>query len=383
MISAETWTWLHSPAFSATPLDMKAEADRMLLQGVNQFVGHGWPYTPPGTLEPGYAFYAAAVFNDHNPWWNVMPDVNGYLTRMSYLMRQGEPANDVAVFLPNDDVYAALVPGKVSLSAEMHKHVTPELTEQILDAGHNLDYVDAESVLALGIKHPVLVMPHVTRLAPEVHGQAGRLRARRRQDHRRRQQAIAGARLSSMPRASRAQVLAASQALFAIGADVQRCGGRCRRRRGAGPRLRRDLQLCDHAARHRLRQPQAGGCRYLLHRQHQQPRGARQRQRRRAARAAAWWNPDNGKITPRRAGAGAGAGAVRIARAGAERCAAGRLPSAPRWRRRPCWPTWAATGQLRFPARKPAQAMPQLRSWTDDAATRYFSGVASLHQGRS
>jgi hypothetical protein len=80
VISAETWTWLHSPAFSATPLDMKAEADRMLLQGVNQFVGHGWPYTPPGTPEPGYAFYAAAVFNDHNPWWNVMPDVNAYLT---------------------------------------------------------------------------------------------------------------------------------------------------------------------------------------------------------------------------------------------------------------------------------------------------------------
>ena len=168
VISAETWTWLHSPAFAATPLDMKAEADRMLLEGVNQFIGHGWPYTPPGSPEPGYAFYAAAVFNDHNPWWNVMPDVNGYLTRMSWLMRQGEPANQVAVLLPNDDVYAALVPGKVSLSAEMHKYVTPELTAQILDAGQNLDYIDAEAVLALGIRHPVLVLPHVTRLAPEV-----------------------------------------------------------------------------------------------------------------------------------------------------------------------------------------------------------------------
>ncbi|RYF04421.1 MAG: glycoside hydrolase, partial [Oxalobacteraceae bacterium] len=124
VISAETWTWLHSPAFAATPLDMKAEADRMLLQGVNLFIGHGWPYTPPGTAEPGYAFYAAAVFNDHNPWWNVMPQVTGYLARMSYLMRQGQPANQVAVLLPNDDVYASLVPGKVSLSAEMHKHVT-------------------------------------------------------------------------------------------------------------------------------------------------------------------------------------------------------------------------------------------------------------------
>lgn len=168
VISAETWTWLNSPAFNATPLDMKAEADRMLLQGVNQFVGHGWPYTPPGTQEPGYAFYAAAVFNDHQPWWNVMPDVNGYLQRMSYLMRQGKPANTVAVLLPNDDVYASLNPGKVSLSAEMHHHVTPELTAQILDAGHNLDYTDADAIVAQGVHYPVLVLPHVTRLAPEV-----------------------------------------------------------------------------------------------------------------------------------------------------------------------------------------------------------------------
>ena len=46
--SSETWTWLHSPVFRATPLDMKAEADLHFLQGVNQLVGHGWPYTPPG-----------------------------------------------------------------------------------------------------------------------------------------------------------------------------------------------------------------------------------------------------------------------------------------------------------------------------------------------
>ena len=46
--SSETWTWLHSPVFRATPLDMKAEADLHFLQGINQLIGHGWPYTPPG-----------------------------------------------------------------------------------------------------------------------------------------------------------------------------------------------------------------------------------------------------------------------------------------------------------------------------------------------
>ncbi len=46
--SSETWTWLHSPSFRATPLDMKAEADTFFLQGINQLVGHGWPtYSPP------------------------------------------------------------------------------------------------------------------------------------------------------------------------------------------------------------------------------------------------------------------------------------------------------------------------------------------------
>ncbi|MDQ2920050.1 MAG: glycoside hydrolase, partial [Acidobacteriota bacterium] len=41
--SSETWTWLHSPVFRATPLDMKAEADLHFLIGINQLIGHGWP----------------------------------------------------------------------------------------------------------------------------------------------------------------------------------------------------------------------------------------------------------------------------------------------------------------------------------------------------
>ncbi|HTF61542.1 MAG TPA: glycosyl hydrolase [Edaphobacter sp.] len=165
--SAETWTWLHSPVFRATPLDMKAEADRFFLEGINQLIGHGWPYSPQGVEEPGWRFYAAAVFDDHNPWWPVMPDVARYLQRVSYLLRQGKPANDIAVLLPNDDVYADLKLGRVSLSDGMPKHVTPELTRQILDAGYNMDYIDAEAIQRLGISYPVLVLPHVKRLAPQ------------------------------------------------------------------------------------------------------------------------------------------------------------------------------------------------------------------------
>jgi hypothetical protein len=163
--SAETWTWLHSPAFRATPLDMKAEADRMFLLGVNQFVGHGYPYSPAAAGEPGWCFYAAAAFNAHNPWFPVMPDVTRYLQRMSWLLRQGKPANDIAILLPEDDAQAAFTPGHVSVTDEMEKRISPELMAAILDAGYNIDYIDAAMIDKLnGVPYPVIILPNVTRL---------------------------------------------------------------------------------------------------------------------------------------------------------------------------------------------------------------------------
>jgi hypothetical protein len=163
--SAETWTWLHSPAFRATPLDMKAEVDKMFLLGVNQIVGHGWPYSPPGAGEPGWALYAAAVFNEHNPWFPVMPDITKYLQRVSWLLRQGKPANDVAILLPEDDAQAAFAPGHVSVTDEMNKRITPELMAAILDAGYNIDYIDAATISKLGtIPYAVLVIPPTERI---------------------------------------------------------------------------------------------------------------------------------------------------------------------------------------------------------------------------
>ena len=162
--SAETWTWLHSPVFRATPLDMKAEADRMFLEGVNQVIGHGWPYSAPGVQEPGWSLYAAAVFNAHNPWWPVMPQVTGYLQRVSWLLRQGEPANDVALLLPEDDAQAEFRPGHVSVTAEMQHHITPALMRSILGAGYNVDYTDGKAIELKGLSYPVVVVPSTRRM---------------------------------------------------------------------------------------------------------------------------------------------------------------------------------------------------------------------------
>ncbi len=163
--SSETWTWLHSPVFRATPLDMKAEADLHFLQGVNQLVGHGWPYSPPLAGEPGWRFYAAAVFNNHNPWWIVMPDITKYLQRVSFALRQGKPANDVAVYLATDDAQAHMANGQATINNYLSRAMNPEVIPQILDAGFNFDFIDDEAIAAAGIPFKVLVLPEVERIS--------------------------------------------------------------------------------------------------------------------------------------------------------------------------------------------------------------------------
>ena len=157
--SSETWTWLHSPAFRATPLDVKAEADRHFLQGINQLIGHGWPYTAEGVEYPGWRFYAAGVFNEKNPWWIVMPDLSRYLQRLSFLLRQGRPANDVAIYLPNDDAWARFTNGNVSLIDALRERLGPDLIARVLEAGYNFDFFDDDSFKQVGrVENGMLVL---------------------------------------------------------------------------------------------------------------------------------------------------------------------------------------------------------------------------------
>jgi hypothetical protein len=162
--SSETWTWLHSPVFRATPLDMKAEADVHFLQGVNQLIAHGWPYSPPEAGEPGWRFYASGVFNHHNPWWIVMPDVAAYMQRVSWLLRQGKPVNDVAVYLPTADAMAGFALGRASVNQAMETLIGQTLVPAILDSGYTFDFTDDGAIAELGLTHRVLIVPNAERI---------------------------------------------------------------------------------------------------------------------------------------------------------------------------------------------------------------------------
>ncbi len=176
--SAEAFTWLHSLSFRATPLDFKAYADQYFLEGINQIVAHGWPYSPPGVPEPGWHFYAATALNPHNPWWFAMPDLALYLQRASFMLRQGRPANEIAVYLPTHDALATLTPGHTNLWEAIWKHLGPNILPSLLEAGYGIDFIDDEilannshaengRLIIANQEFPIVILPGIERTTPE------------------------------------------------------------------------------------------------------------------------------------------------------------------------------------------------------------------------
>jgi alpha-L-rhamnosidase len=152
VVSAETWTWVHSPSFRATPLDLKGEAHQHFLGGINQIVGHGWPYSPPDAPGLGWFFYASGALDDRNPWWVAMPELTRYLTRLSWLLRQGEHVADALLYLPNRDVAAVLGKaqgGQVDLFRATKPYLGDALPGAIRDAGLDFDLLDDDAVSVL------------------------------------------------------------------------------------------------------------------------------------------------------------------------------------------------------------------------------------------
>jgi hypothetical protein len=149
VVSAETWTWVHSPSFRATPLDLKGEAHQHFLGGINQLIGHGWPYSPPDAPGPGWFFYASGALDDRNPWWVAMPELTSYVTRLSWLLRQGEHVADALLYLPNRDVAAVVGKaqgGHVDLWRATKIYLGDRVSGAIRDAGIDFDLFDDDAV---------------------------------------------------------------------------------------------------------------------------------------------------------------------------------------------------------------------------------------------
>jgi hypothetical protein len=150
IVSSEVWTWVHSPSFRATPLDLQGEAHEHFLSGVNHLIGHGLPYSPAAAAGLGWFFYAAGALDDRSPWWrDAMPGLAKYLQRLCWLLRQGEPVADVKLHVPADDIYPTLGES-LDLWKATAAHLG-ELTRKLRTGGWDFDLVDDEAISRLNL----------------------------------------------------------------------------------------------------------------------------------------------------------------------------------------------------------------------------------------
>jgi len=146
VISAETYTWLHAPLFTVTLEMMKAATDAQFLDGINQIVNHGYPYSPPQAGQPGWTFYASTLINHNNLWWRHYPQLASYIQRTAGMLLQGVSVNPVAVYVPLADLYAEFGAGGLHMDEVLEAHLGTELVLGLRRAGYDFDFINDDAL---------------------------------------------------------------------------------------------------------------------------------------------------------------------------------------------------------------------------------------------
>ncbi|HEX6291022.1 MAG TPA: glycosyl hydrolase [Herpetosiphonaceae bacterium] len=106
LCSSEACTWLGE--HGTVPLaHIKAEIDLLFVMGINHVVFHGTPFSPADADWPGWMFYATTHIGPTNPSWRDLPALNAYISRCQSFLQAGQPDNDLLLYLPIFDLWAA------------------------------------------------------------------------------------------------------------------------------------------------------------------------------------------------------------------------------------------------------------------------------------
>lgn len=129
---AESMSAFHRP-WSYTPRRLKHIADLEFALGVTRFCIHTSPHQPTQAPAPGIGLapFLGQVFVRTEPWAGLARPWVDYLARLSYLLNQGLPAVDVAVFAGEEAPLTALYGDQIDRS---------------VPAGFGFDYVSLDGL---------------------------------------------------------------------------------------------------------------------------------------------------------------------------------------------------------------------------------------------
>jgi hypothetical protein len=183
-VSGEAFTWLRCPQFQVTLENMKAAADAMYLDGINQLYYHGVPLTPTWVETPGWYYYAATDVSPANTWWPYLKYLSEYIRRADFMLQQGTPVASVAVYLPIEDVWSKAYGSWDDLAGALEKHLseggatsTAALLADLQDGGFDFDFINARRLLAARVdsqrlhvgpmNYRVVILPKLESVEPE------------------------------------------------------------------------------------------------------------------------------------------------------------------------------------------------------------------------
>lgn len=184
LVAAESLTgwqnWQHGPT------DFKQIFDIAFCAGLNQVVFHNFAHSPAIAGKPGFAYHAGEHINVNTTWWEMSRPFMDYLSRCSYMLRQGNFVGDVCIYYgdqaPNlvparriDPNIAPRYPEGTCLHCGVPKPVDPGKLE-----GYDYDYVnrdiitsqmkteDGKLILPSGQSYKLMLLPDREDISLEV-----------------------------------------------------------------------------------------------------------------------------------------------------------------------------------------------------------------------
>jgi hypothetical protein len=164
IVAAESLTgwqnWQHGPT------DFKQLIDIAFCEGLNQVVFHTFAHNPEIAGKPGFAYHAGEHFNVNTTWWEMVRPFMDYISRSSYLLRQGNFVGDVCLYygdqapnlVPPDRIDPNITPlydDNHCLHCGQLKSINPGKLP-----GYDYDYMNADIITTkLKVDNNQLVLP--------------------------------------------------------------------------------------------------------------------------------------------------------------------------------------------------------------------------------
>lgn len=163
-------------AFMATLENIKIAGDQSNISGVNHSILHGFNYSPPGAVFPGWIRYGA-YFNEQNTWWPHFRKWGDYKARISYVLQNATPQANVAILQPLTDLWLKMGPQRDPFPQKWYPEYQNNLWEAVHQNGGGCDYVSENIIKRSAFEkgrmvynsrsYHTLLLPEIETLDPE------------------------------------------------------------------------------------------------------------------------------------------------------------------------------------------------------------------------